>query len=87
MALSLAYHHFIVGAAGRSADWPKTGVGSLTRRANLIGSTTTSIDGLNATDPNGLLVRGTNAGDRSHTTLSWVPEVDPDTWLAPIPTF
>ncbi len=54
----------------------KVGFGSLARRAKLAGSTFTSIDGLNAVDPNGLLVRSTNAGTITDHTFGWVPEID-----------
>ncbi len=54
----------------------KAGFGSLTRRAKLNGSTTTSLDGATAVDPNGLLVRSTNAGTINNRTFGWVPELD-----------
>jgi hypothetical protein len=54
----------------------KVAFGSLARRAKLAGSTFTSIDGLNAVDPNGLLVRSTNAGTITDHTFGWVPEID-----------
>ena len=54
----------------------KVGFGSLRRNANLSGSTLTSIDGVNATDPNGLLVRSTNSGSFTDSTFGWVPELD-----------
>ncbi|WP_197454389.1 BBP7 family outer membrane beta-barrel protein [Stieleria varia] len=54
----------------------KVGFGSLSRRAELSGGTTTSIDGISAFDPNGLLVRSTNAGTRTDSTFAWVPELD-----------
>ncbi|MCO8122757.1 BBP7 family outer membrane beta-barrel protein [Stieleria sp. TO1_6] len=54
----------------------KVGFGSLTRRADRKGNTFTSIDGNNASDPNGLLVRSTNAGTQKDSTFSWVPELD-----------
>jgi hypothetical protein len=54
----------------------KLGFGSLRRRAKRNGSTITSIDGLTATDPNGLLVRSTNSGTLSDNTFGWVPELD-----------
>ena len=53
----------------------KFGFGSLRRRAKLSGSTFTSIDGANATDPNGLLVRSTNTGTFNDDTFGWVPEL------------
>ncbi len=54
----------------------KVGFGSLRRRSVLTGSTFNSIDGNNATDPNGLLVRSTNAGTVNDDTFGWVPELD-----------
>ena len=54
----------------------KTGFGSLRRRATRTGSTLTSIDGANAVDPNGLLVRSTNSGRFKDDTFGWVPELD-----------
>lgn len=54
----------------------KIGFGSIRRRAVLSGSTFTSIDGNNATNPNGLLVRSTNAGTHSDDTFGWAPELD-----------
>lgn len=54
----------------------KVGFGSLRRRANLSGSTTTTIDAATAVDPNGLLVRSTNAGQATDHTFGWVPELD-----------
>ena len=54
----------------------KVGFGSLRRRAQLEGSTFTSIDGANAVDPNGLLVRSTNRGTINDDTFGWVPELD-----------
>ncbi len=54
----------------------KVAFGSLMRRASLAGSTFTSIDGANAVDPNGLLVRSTNAGTITDHTFGWVPELD-----------
>jgi hypothetical protein len=54
----------------------KLGFGSIRRRSVLTGSTFTSIDGNNATDPNGLLVRSTNSGTRNDDTFGWVPELD-----------
>lgn len=58
-----------------SSLW-KIGFGSVRRRALLTGSTLNSIDGNNAIDPNGLLVRSTNAGTRDDSTFGWVPELD-----------
>jgi hypothetical protein len=54
----------------------KVGFGSLSRRANRSGVTVTSLGGASATDPNGLLVRSTNAGTVTDNTFSWVPELD-----------
>ncbi|NND97344.1 MAG: BBP7 family outer membrane beta-barrel protein [Pirellulaceae bacterium] len=54
----------------------KVGFGSLARRANLSGQTTTSLDGNTAVDPNGLLVRSTNSGKYTDHTFGWVPEID-----------
>ena len=54
----------------------KSGFGSLSRTERLRGETFTSIDGNNATDPNGLLVRSTNARTTTDHTFGWVPELD-----------
>ncbi|MEO1524858.1 MAG: BBP7 family outer membrane beta-barrel protein [Planctomycetota bacterium] len=54
----------------------KVGFGSLRRKAVLSGSTLTSIDGNNAVDPQGLLVRSTNTGTFEDDTFSWAPELD-----------
>lgn len=54
----------------------KVGFGRLQRTATLSGQTLTSIDGNNATDPNGLLVRSTNSGETKDNTFGWVPELD-----------
>lgn len=54
----------------------KIGFGSIRRRSTLAGSTLTSIDGNNATDANGLLVRSTNTGTRNDNTFGWAPELD-----------
>ncbi len=54
----------------------KVGFGSLSRTERLRGETFTSIDGINATDPNGLLVRSTNARSETDHTFGWVPELD-----------
>lgn len=54
----------------------KIGFGGIRRKTLLRGLTMTSIDGNNATDPNGLLVRSTNAGKRIDNTFGWVPELD-----------
>ncbi len=54
----------------------KVGFGRLRRGATLSGQTFTSIDGNDAVDPNGLLVRSTNAGSTDDHTFGWVPELD-----------
>ncbi len=54
----------------------KAAAGSLRRTAVRSGSTTTSLAGVNAVDPNGLLVRSTNSGTFSDDTFTWVPELD-----------
>ncbi len=54
----------------------KTGFGNLQRRARRNGSTLTSVDGVNAVDPDGLLVRSTNSGTVTDNTFGWVPELD-----------
>ncbi|MEL6108354.1 MAG: BBP7 family outer membrane beta-barrel protein [Planctomycetota bacterium] len=54
----------------------KVGFGTLRRKAMLAGSTLTSIDGNNAVDPQGLLVRSTNSGTFEDDTFSWAPELD-----------
>ncbi len=54
----------------------KVGFGSVRRRAELQGVDFRSIDGNNATDPNGLLVRSTNSGVHTDDTFGWVPELD-----------
>ncbi|QDT58164.1 hypothetical protein SV7mr_06530 [Stieleria bergensis] len=53
----------------------KIAFGAVTRRANLRGETFISNGGVNVTDPNGLLVRSTNAGQHSDTTFGVVPEL------------
>ncbi|GAA5505373.1 hypothetical protein Rcae01_00817 [Novipirellula caenicola] len=53
----------------------KVAAGNLRREATLAGQTQTS-NGPTFTDPNGLLVRSTNAGERSDDTFAWVPEID-----------
>lgn len=53
----------------------KIAFGAVTRRANLSGETFISNGGVNVTDPNGLLVRSTNAGQHSDTTFGVVPEL------------
>ena len=40
------------------------------------GTTTTGIDGTQATINEGLLVRNTNSGQRTDHTFGWVPELD-----------
>jgi hypothetical protein len=54
----------------------KVAFGSLRRGVALSGRTFTSIDGDNAVDPNGLLVRSTNARVEDDHTFGWVPELD-----------
>jgi hypothetical protein len=54
----------------------KLGFGSLRRRAIRSGATATTVGGSTAVDPNGLLVRSTNAGTVSDNTFGWVPEID-----------
>lgn len=77
------FHGGQVGVASRYREgcWSfnalaKVGFGSLRRRAQLSGSTVTSIDGVTAVDPNGLLVRSTNEGTITDHTFGWVPELD-----------
>jgi hypothetical protein len=54
----------------------KVGFGSLRRRAELSGETLTSVDGLNAVDPQGIHVRDSNSGVTEDNTFGWVPELD-----------
>lgn len=54
----------------------KMGFGSIRRKAALQGNTLTSIDGNNASSPDGLLVRSTNSGSTSDNTFAWAPELD-----------
>ena len=54
----------------------KIGFGSLRRTARLQGQTTTTLDGSTAVDPNGLLVRSTNAGQYKDHAFAWAPELD-----------
>lgn len=54
----------------------KVGFGSLSRRVTRTGTDFRSIDANNFTDPNGLLIRSTNSGERTDNTFSWVPELD-----------
>lgn len=54
----------------------KLGFGSLARRADLQGETSTSIDGNTAVDNQGLLVRDLNSGKRTDHTFGFVPELD-----------
>ena len=77
------FHGGQLGISGRyrEACWSfeglaKVGFGSLRRSAKLRGETFTSIDGNNATDPQGLLVRNTNGGTTTDHTFGWVPELD-----------
>ncbi|MFK8113654.1 MAG: BBP7 family outer membrane beta-barrel protein [Rubripirellula sp.] len=77
------FHGAQLGVASRYREgcWSfnalaKVGFGSLRRRAKLSGNTFTSIDGANATDPQGLLVRDSNSGTSTDHTFGWVPEID-----------
>ncbi|WP_160148194.1 BBP7 family outer membrane beta-barrel protein [Rubripirellula obstinata] len=77
------FHGGQFGIAGsyRESCWSfsglaKVGFGSLRRRAELSGQTFTSIDGNNAIDPQGLLVRDTNSGTSNDSTFGWIPELD-----------
>ncbi len=54
----------------------KAAAGALKRSANLRGTTVTSLGNQIATDPNGLLVRSTNRGQKNDSTFGWVPELD-----------
>lgn len=54
----------------------KAAAGSLNRTAFRAGSSNRSLGGVDAPDPNGLLVRSTNAGTISDSTFAWVPELD-----------
>ncbi len=54
----------------------KVAFGSLRRTSTLAGSTFTRVGNAEATDPNGLLVRSTNAGRFTDHTFGWVPEID-----------
>ena len=70
-----------VASAYREGCWSfrslmKIAFGSLRRSGNLFGQTTTSVDAATAVDPNGLLVRGTNQGQRSDSTFAFSPELD-----------
>jgi hypothetical protein len=72
---------FGVASHYREGPWSfsslvKIGFGSVRREATLSGSTSTSIDGNNASNDNGLLVRSTNSGTHSSDTFGWVPELD-----------
>lgn len=72
---------FGVAARYRECCWSfnalaKVGFGSLRRTSRLAGSTFTRVDTAEATDPNGLLVRSTNAGTFTDHTFGWVPEID-----------
>ena len=77
------FHGFEFGVATmyREKCWSfksimKVAAGLLTRRAVRNGSTLTSNEGVNALDPNGLLVRNTNSGIHEDDTFAWVPELD-----------
>jgi hypothetical protein len=54
----------------------KAAAGALKRTAIRSGRTNRSLAGVNAADPNGLLVRSTNAGTIDDSTFGWVPELD-----------
>lgn len=54
----------------------KFGFGRLRREATRTGSTLTSIDGANAFDDQGLLVRESNRGTVTDDTFGWIPELD-----------
>ncbi len=54
----------------------KAAAGSVKRTAIRSGSTRASLGGVTNVDPNGLLVRSTNAGTISDNTFGWVPELD-----------
>ncbi|TWU60869.1 hypothetical protein Poly51_11510 [Rubripirellula tenax] len=54
----------------------KVGFGSLRRTAKRSGSTVTQSGADVFNDPNGLLVRSTNAGTQTDHTFGWVPELD-----------
>lgn len=80
--VSNEFHGAQLGLAGDvsegcwSLNWlAKVGFGSLQRRANLSGSTTTSLGGSTATDNQGLLVRNSNSGVTEDHTFGWVPEL------------
>ena len=77
------FHGGQIGIAGnyREACWSfsglaKVGFGSLRRKGELSGETFTSIDGNNAIDNQGLLVRDTNSGTTTDNTFGWIPELD-----------
>lgn len=72
---------FGIASRYRECGWSfhsllKVAFGSLRRGVGLSGQTFTSIDGVNAVDPNGLLVRSTNARIEDDYTFGWVPELD-----------
>lgn len=54
----------------------KVGFGQLRREARRRGTTFTSIDGVDATTSEGLLVRESNRGTVTDHTFGWVPELD-----------
>lgn len=77
------FHGGQIGIAGsyRESCWSfhglaKVGFGSLRRSGELSGQTFTSIDGSNAIDNQGLLVRDTNSGTTNDSTFGWIPELD-----------
>jgi hypothetical protein len=72
---------FGIASRYRECGWSfhslaKVAFGSLRRGVALSGQTLTSLDGNNALDPNGLLVRSTNARIEDDYTFGWVPELD-----------
>lgn len=80
--ISNEFHGAQFGLAGVIVDgcWSlnwlaKVGFGSLRRRADLSGSTTTSLGAAVATEDQGLLVRDSNSGVTEDHTFGWVPEL------------
>ena len=80
--ISNEFHGGQLGLAGSLTDgcWSlnwlaKIGFGSMRRRANLSGSTTTSSGAASNIDNQGLLVRSTNRGVTEDHTFGWVPEL------------
>lgn len=73
--------HFGFSGFHREGCWSldgliKFGFGNLSRRGTLSGETVTANGGQTSTDPNGLLVRSSNAGEYSDNTFAWVPELN-----------